>query len=87
MYSLSIPLHAKSSGKRMTIILREYPDETDSVKIHNMCVCYCRYCGEYAMILRRGRVFDWIPSMSVGIASDPKARYVACDHCVHLPLC
>lgn len=71
----------------MTIILREYPDETDSVKIHNMCVCYCRYCGEYAMILRRGCVFDWISSMSVGVASYSKARYVARDHRAFLRVC
>ncbi|OAO15547.1 hypothetical protein AV274_2740 [Blastocystis sp. ATCC 50177/Nand II] len=42
----------ESARKRMMIIQREYPDETDDIKLHNMCVCYCRYCGEYAMILR-----------------------------------
>ncbi|KAK8822337.1 hypothetical protein WA577_005501, partial [Blastocystis sp. JDR] len=41
----------ESARKRMMIIQREYPDETDDIKLHNMCVCYCRYCGEYAMIL------------------------------------
>ena len=41
----------------MQCILREYPADTDPLLIQNMNVCFCKYCGEYVMILRR---IDWI---------------------------
>ena len=37
--------------KRMECILKEYPGDMDPLLIRNMCVCFCKYCGEYVLLL------------------------------------
>ena len=63
----SSPVTSQSEKKRLEYIYREYPPDTDEAKISEMCVLFCKYCGEYVLILRKS---DFLSTRYVAHALD-----------------
>lgn len=75
----SSPVTFQSEKKRLEYIYREYPPDTDEAKISEMCVLFCKYCGEYVLILRKSYFFYYIYSTCSRYVSYSQARYVQSD--------
>lgn len=57
---IPVDYYMQNERKRMECILKEYPGDMDPLLIRNMCVCFCKYCGEYVLLLRRHPLFPLI---------------------------
>lgn len=69
----------QSEKKRLEYIYREYPPDTDEAKINEMCVLFCKYCGEYVLILRTSSFYYEIYSACSRHISHSQARHVQSD--------